>query len=582
MTHRVLLFSLSIAAAGVLAASRQGGPPADLVVVNAHVLTADDRFSTANAFAVRDGRFAAIGSDDEIRRLAGPETTVIDGRGRTVLPGLIDTHVHALGVAEAETAQPFRNLRSIQELQDWLREETARQPHGTWIWTPRTYPTRLREHRFPTRGELDAAAPHHPVIVDCAYAFALNTAALKAAGITRDTPDPPGGSVVKDASGEPTGLLRNARGLLSRFPRQSAGALPLDMLERVHRQYLAAGITSVIERGASVEGYDAYRRLKQEDRLRVRSTITVRIPRPEDPAATEKFIESLPARSGEGDELLKMGQLKLVADGGILIGTAFMRQPYGPGARQLYALDDPRDRGFLTLTPPQLTAAFGAGHRLGWQMVIHVTGDAGVDVALDAIEAAQQAAPRSDARHTLLHAYFVHPETAARAAKLGVLVDTQPAWHYKDGDALADALGAERLEPFIGVKTLREAGVTVSLNTDHMFGLDPDGAMNPFNPFLTIYNATTRRTESGRTIGAAERISREEALRMMTIAAARFSFDEQDRGSIEPGKLADFVVLDAPFLTVPDDRLRRIRPDLTVVGGKIAYERRGTSGEVEK
>ena len=206
-------------------------------------------------------------------------------------------------------------------------------------------------------------------------------------------------------------------------------------------------------------------------------------------------------------------------------------------------------------------------------MVVHVTGDAGVDVVLDAIEAAQKEQPGQDRRHTLLHAYFVNRETAARAARLGVLVDTQPAWHYKDADALSKALGPERLAHFIGLRTWREAGVDVAINTDHMFGLDPNESLNPFNPFLTMYNATTRRTEAGQVIGGGEAVSRQDALRMMTSMAARFSFDEKSRGSIETGKLGDFVVLNEHLLTVPPERMREIRAELTIVGGRVAFER---------
>jgi predicted amidohydrolase YtcJ len=319
--------------------------------------------------------------------------------------------------------------------------------------------------------------------------------------------------------------------------------------------------------------------------LHVRATVTIRIPHPETAADVERFISELPfpppsqssadsiGRPGGGDEWLKVGPLKIVADGGILIGTSFMRQPYGLSARDLYAVDDPGYRGFLTLTPQQISSAFAIGHRHGWQMVAHVTGDAGVDAVLDAIEAAQKEQPATDRRHTLLHAYFVNRETAVRAARLGVLVDTQPAWHYKDGDALSKALGGERLAHFIGLRTWREAGVDVAINTDHMFGLDPNESLNPFNPFLTMYSATTRRTESGQVVGASEAVSREEALRMMTSMAARFSFDEKNRGSIETGKLADFVVLSEHLLTVPAERMRQIRADLTVVGGRVVYER---------
>ena len=564
-------------ASGTAPSSQAGVSPADLVLLDGRIFTVDERFSTASALAVREGRFVAVGSNDGIRGYIGPGTRVIQGRGRTVVPGIIDTHVHALDVAAGEAVQPFRNLSSIAELQDWIRVEAARRPRGTWIWTPRTYPTRLREHRFPTRIELDAAATTHPIVVDCAYAFSLNSAALAAAGITRDTPQPPGGSIVKDASGEPTGVLRNAGSLLARFGYKT-GAPPLDALEQVHRQYLAAGITSVIERGATLDGYQTYKALHAARRLLVRSTVTIRVPNAGDAAAVERFIDQLdelPVAFGEGDEWLKVGPLKLVVDGGILIGTSFMRAPYGRGARELYALDDPEDRGFLSLTPEQIRNAVAIIHRRGWQMVAHVTGDAGVDAVLDAIEAAQKQYPASDRRHTLIHAYFVHPETAARAARLGVLVDTQPAWYYKDADALATGLGRDRLAHFIGLQTWRKAGVEVAINTDHMLGLDRNEALNPFNPFLTIYAATTRKTQSGQVVSGDEAVSREEALRMMTSAAARFSFDEKDRGSIETGKLGDFVILDDHLMTAPAERLRTLQPVMTVIGGRVVFDRAG-------
>jgi predicted amidohydrolase YtcJ len=346
------------------------------------------------------------------------------------------------------------------------------------------------------------------------------------------------------------------------------------MLERVHQQYLATGITSIIERGASVAGHKSYDDLRRAGRLSVRATVTIRIPRPADAGEVERFVGTLPFRPGEGDEWLKVGPLKITADGGILIGTAFMREPYGLGARELYSIDDPKYRGFLTLTPEQIAAAIAIGHRHGWQMLVHVTGDAGVDVVLDAFEAAQKQEPAADRRHTLTHAYFVHPDSSARAARLGVFVDTQPAWYYKDASVLAAGLGRSRLERFIGLRTLREAGVEATINTDHMLGLDRNDALNPFNPFLTIYAATTRRTEQGEVIGARESVSREEALRMMTSAAARFSFDESSRGSIERGKLGDFVMLDTDILTCPAEKLPSIRPVLTVVGGRIAFDRR--------
>jgi predicted amidohydrolase YtcJ len=434
------------------------------------------------------------------------------------------------------------------------------------------FPTRVKERRLPTRAELDAAAPAHPVAIDGAYALMLNTAALRAAGITGETPDPPGGAIVRDAQGQATGLLRNVGGLLSRFRPHEDDNVSLDLLERVHRQYSAVGITSVIERGSSVAGYRAYESLKREKRLHVRSSVTIRLPAGSE-AESARFLDEMPLAFGSGDEWLKVGPLKIIVDGGILAGTSFMREPYGLRSRTLYGVDDPHYRGFLTLPPQQIDRAIGLGHARGWQMVAHVTGDAGVDAVLDAIEAAQRKDGAAGRRHTLIHAYFPNPETARRAARLSVLVDTQPAWYFKDADALADALGEARLERFIGLRTWLDAGVRTALNTDHMFGLDPDSAMNPFNPFLTMATAITRRTDGGRVIGAGETVTREEALRMMTRDAAWFSFDEANRGSIEVGKLGDLVILSDDLLTCPPERIRHIRPDATVLGGKVVYER---------
>lgn len=590
MLRRALAIAAIVASFAIVAGAVAGGQsaePADLVVVNGHILTVDRAFTVAKAVAVRTGRFIAVGSDAQVRPLIGPATRVIDAAGRTVIPGLIDSHVHATGVASAEASQPYRNLESIAAIQDWVKTETARVPAGAWIWSPRVFPTRLRDRRFPTRDELDAAAPHHPVAIDGAYAWMLNTSALRAAGITGATPDPSGGAIVRDAKGQPTGLLRNVGGMLSRFMPTDEQAIPLDLLERVHREYNRVGITSVIERGASVEGYRAYASLRRGNRLHVRSTITIRIPGiPDCPAGGDgqpcreqlteiaRFIRNLPYKAGSGDEWLKMGPLKIVADGGILAGTSFMREPYGLGSRELYGVDDPGYRGFLTLTPQQIKAAMSVGHSLGWQMVAHVTGDAGVDTVLDAIEAAQKNQAVTGRRHTLVHAYFPTVETARRAARLNVPVDTQPAWYFKDADALAEALGRSRVEHFIGLRTWLDAGVRTALNTDHMFGLDPDSALNPFNPFLTMHVATSRQTEGGQVFGAGETVTREQALRMMTIDAAYLSFDEGNRGSIEVGKLGDLVVLSDHILTCPQERVRHIRPAYTVVGGKVIFEPR--------
>jgi predicted amidohydrolase YtcJ len=558
------------AAAG--SAAQTTSAPADLVVVNGKVLTVDRRFRVVEAVAIRGGVFVLAGTNQQARKLVGPATRVIDAGGRSVIPGLIDSHVHALGVAENEARGAFRDLRSIPEIQDWIREEVKSSPEGRWLWSPRVFPTRVRERRFPTRAELDAVAPRHPVVIDGAYALMLNTTALEAAGIGPSTQAPEGGAIVKDAQGQPTGLLRNVGRMLAKYQPPDEGETPSSALEQVHRRYNQVGITSVIERGAGLNGYRAYRRLHAEGRLHVRANVTLRVASDGTVAGTEAFVRSLPLRFGEGDDRVRVGALKIVGDGGILAGTSFMREPYGLRAAELYGVDDPAYRGFLTLSPEKITNIIRTGHRLGWQMCSHITGDGGVDAVLDAVEAADADQPIRDRRYTLIHAYFPNPSAARRAARLGVCVDTQPAWYYKDADALVTALGEERLRPFIGLVEWLRAGVRVALNTDHMFGLDPNTSLNPYNPFLTMYVAVTRKTEGGRVIGPEQAVSREEALRMMTVNAAYLSFDEGKKGSIEVGKLGDLAVLSDDFMSCPPERIKDIRVLATVLGGEVVHE----------
>jgi predicted amidohydrolase YtcJ len=578
MVPRPFRFAMSCALALALCAAPPASPesaPADLVVTGGKVLTVDAGFRVAEAVAIRDGVFVLVGTSAQARELIGPRTRVVDAGGMTVIPGLIDSHVHALGVAEAETRGAFRDLRTIAEIQAWLREKTAAVPEGQWVFSPRVFPTRLAERRLPTRAELDAAAPRHPVVVDAAYALMVNTPALQAAGIGPDTPSPRGGAIVKDEQGRPTGLLRNVGSLLDRFqgPRRPERLLPA--LEDVHRRYNEAGITSVIERAADLAGYRAYAQLRAQGRPRVRATVTIRVDSDGTVEGTEAFLRSLPLRPGEGDDLLRVGALKIFADGGILAGTAFMREPYGPAAASLYGVADPSYRGFLTIAADKIRNIVRTGHRMGWQMCAHVTGDAGVDTVLDAFEAADADRPIRDRRFTLIHAYFPTPEVARRAAALGVAVDTQPAWYYKDADALLPALGEPRLRPFLGLAEWLRAGVKVVLNTDHMFGVDPEASLNPYNPFLTMAVAVTRRTEGGQVIGPEQAISREDALRMMTANAAWLSFEEGRKGSIEVGKLGDLVVLSDDYLACPPERIRKIRAVVTVLGGTVVHEAAG-------
>jgi predicted amidohydrolase YtcJ len=565
---------------------QQPAPPADVVVWNAKVVTVDAAFSRAQAVAIRDGVFAAVGTNDDVKKLIGAGTRVIDAKGKTVVPGLIETHVHATGAARGEVTQPFVQLHSIGEIQDWVRARAKETPPGSWIQLPRVDVTRIREGRIPTRADLDAAAPNHPAVYTWDYGGltqvqVLNSAAIKAAGLTKQTPDPEGGKIYRNPDGELTGVMDNGRALLNKvIPQRTVSeAEYLQSLARLMGRYNESGITSIFERSSGPDGYRNYQQLKSEGRLPVRVTVTIRINPKGTVEDTERVLRALPFKYGDGDDWVRVGPLKIGVDGGTLYGTAYMREPYPKNSFALYRITDPAYRGSFRpgITAEGLKNSIRTGHRLGWQMSTHVTGNAGVDAVLDAVEAANADSPIVNRRFTLIHAYFPDAKTAQRAARLGVVVDTQPAWFYKDGDALVRALGIDRIKSFIGLKVWQQAGVTVALNADHMQGFDPVTSLNPYHPFLAMYAAVTRKTQSGQVIGPDQRVSREDALRMTTIDAAKLSFDEKRKGSIEVGKFGDLAILSDDYLTCDEDRIIGIRSLVTIVGGKVVYERPGAS-----
>lgn len=574
---------IALAAAGLaqpLAHSAEES--ASLVVLNGKVLTVDERFSVAEAVAVRAGRFVYVGSNSGARSFIGDATRVLDARGKSVVPGLLETHVHTAGVARDQFEEPFRQLSSLAEVQQWVRDRATRTKPGDWIRIPRVDLTRFQEGRFPTREELDRMLSDRPVVFDWSYAGinqvqVLNSAAMTAAGITRDTPDPDGGRIVRDAQGNPTGMIRNARSLIAAHVRDPRGRSVdrerlMKELENVHQHYNAVGITSITDRGMDIETYRMYTELKQQGRLRVRTTATLRAGG-QGAGNAIRQIQNLPLKPGDGDDWLKPGLLKTRIDGGLLYGTAYLREPFlAEGSARYYDLPGGKNRGELMTPAEDVKAIIRAGHKAGWQVGAHVAGDAGVDVLLDAFEAADRDSPIAPRRPTLVHAYLPNAETARRAARLGVVVDTQPVVYYKDGDALAETLGKDRVARVFGLNEWLKAGVKVAINADHMMGLDPDRAMQPYNPFLALYVAVTRKTESGRVHGPEQRVTRPQALRMVTIDAAYLNFDEKKLGSIEVGKLADLAILDADFMQCPEEQIRRIKVTATVVDGKVVYE----------
>ena len=555
--------------------------PVDLVVVNAKVLTVDSNNTVAEAVAIRGNTFAAVGTTDVIRRMAGPQTRVIDAGGRTVIPGFIESHVHATGAARGEVSQPFVQLHSIQEIKDWVRARAGEAGPGGWVRLPRVDVTRIREGRLPNKGDLDEAAPANPAVYTWQYANrniqVLNDAAIKASKIGKSTVAPKGCTLHFAADGEFTGKMENCQSLLNIPEREVTDARYLDSLAALMKRYNEVGITSITERSSNAAGFRDYQKLHAQGRLPLRARVTIRIGTGDNSeAAIERIITGLGVKYDEGDDRVRVGPLKIGIDGGTLYGTSVMREPYPATSHALYGITDPKYSGEFGrgqgLTAEGVRNYVRVGNRLGWQLSSHVTGDRGVDIVLDAIAAANTEQSMLDKRYNLIHAYFASADTARRAASLGAVVDTQPMWFYKDGDALLKALGPKYMNTFIGVKTWKDNGVTVALNADHMQGFDPVGALNPYHPPLAMQAAITRKTQGGQVIGPDERISRMDALRMTTINAAYIGFEEKKKGSIEAGKLADLAILTADFLTVPEDQIMNIKSFITIVDGRVVYE----------
>lgn len=561
-----------------LLASAQTFPPqpstpegrADVMYYGGKIITMDPERPLAEAVTITGDRIRAVGSTQEVGRTIGPATVQINLEGATVIPGLIDSHVHPIGAALAERDEPIPVLRDFAQLRDWVRAR----PGDGLVFVPKVYSTRLAERRYPTRQELDAWAPGRLVMLDNGYASVLNSAALAKAGITRETPEPADGKIIRDKQGEPTGLILGARRLVAPLLSSRPATFDDELagLRKMQQAYNQVGLTSVIDRSLGPDGFAVYQKLWSEGGMTVRTYLTRTVNAERDRAAIEAEIRALGPVTGFGDDMMRVGSLKIFLDGGILIGTAFLRAPYGEHT-EVYGFSDPDYRGVLRVERETIQAIARTAYDTGWQMTAHTTGGASTDALLDAYEAVDRVSSIKDRRFTLTHANFPSPETIARAKKLGVVMDLQPAWHHFDGPALAKVLGPERMKSFHPYKSLFDAGVVVAGGSDHMIKFDSIDAINPYNPFFGMWMVISRKTATGEVFNPDQRISREQALQMWTRNAAYLSFEEAVKGSIEPGKLADLVILDRDILTCPEDEIREIQAVQTILGGKVVYRR---------
>ncbi|HZU06838.1 MAG TPA: amidohydrolase [Chloroflexota bacterium] len=534
----------------------------DLLLINGRVLTLDARNTVAEALAIKEGKILAVGTTAEIEALAGPRTEAIDLQGRTALPGLVDTHVHLASEAAAahqvEVRDFYVEIRTLSELLDRLRERAAATPPGEWVVAHGSpmQEFRLAERRRPTRAELDAAVPNHPAFVYFgAHITVANSRALAAAGITRDTPDPPGGAIERDATGEPTGVLKERAQQLVKRLAPGAQALEEGILALLHR-CLARGVTSIHDILTSREEVQAYERLAASGRLPVRVHMLLRVI--ESKFSKESLLD-LGLVHGLGNEFLKLGGIKMSVDGGFTGRNAAFYEPLE---------GEPHNCGLIRIEMGELEETVWRYHEAGMRICTHAMGDRATDMVLEAYEKALRRLPRPDHRHRVEHLgnWLMTPERLARVRALQVIPVPNPSMFYYLGDMALATLGARRLERGFPFRSLLANGSPL------VFGSDAPGYW-PVDLLRDIGNAVTRITLSGTTIAPEERITVLDALRAATVNAAYVGFEEHRLGTLEPGKLADIAVLARDPLAVAPEELKDIPVDLTLVQGKVVYRR---------
>jgi predicted amidohydrolase YtcJ len=538
---------------------------ADLILLNGRVLTMNARHAAVEAVALRDGKIVAVGASVEIESLAGASTQMIDLDGRTAIPGLTDCHVHlASDASRAVEAVECRDLYdsaidSVAAIVSRIREWAGSTPPGQWI-VARGSPLadcRLEERRLPTRAELDAAAPKNPTYISFgAHVVIANTPALRDRGITRDTPDPQGGAVLKDSAGEPTGEFRERAQFLVRRrddavdPEILAERIAIELEKCSHR-----GVTSIHDIVISKEEVQAYQLLARAGRLPVRVQMLIRVI---ESSFNKQSLLDLGLVHGLGSEWLQIGGIKMSIDGGFTGRNAAFREPLAGDPGQLL--------GLSRIDQKELDETVDLYHALGMRICTHAIGDLAMDMILDAYEKAFVRRPRRDHRHRVEHMgnWMMTPERVARAKRLGILPIANPPFLFFLGDPVVEMLQRRVTDGGFPFRTLWNAGFPLS------FGSDAPGYY-PVDPLRDLGTAVAHQTLSGQRISSNEVLTRHEALRSQTINAAYTSFQERTLGSLEVGKLADIAVLGDDPLTFAPERFHELPVDITIAGGRIVH-----------
>ena len=525
---------------------------ADTVIRRANVITIDPAQPRATAVAMRDGRIIGVGSDTDVATLVGPSTKTLDLAGKTVLPGFIDAHIHVLSSGTRHVMAADCSLPTIGDIQDALRERVVVTPVGQWVQGFKFDDTKTAENRFLRREDLDAVSAEHPILVShrAGHVYFGNTLALERAGYHDKSPDPPGGRLGRNPdTGRLDGVIyeRAADELREHHLPVESADTRREGLRVICEMLNRAGLTSVHD--ARVTDYEL--RTYQEGRdtgdltLRVYALMWYRY----FPALRDAGITA-----GMGDDRLRIGGIKMVADGAIASRTAYLSEPY---------VGSCCDHGILTMTEDEIADNVMEMHAAGFQVCIHANGDSTIDYVLKAYEAAQAAYPRPDPRHRVEHCTLVNPDLLTRMNRLGAVATPFCTYVYYHGEKM-QFYGEERLQWMFAQRSFMDYGVMSTGATDY-----PPG---PFEPLMGIQSCVTRTDSEGREWGLNQRISVEDALRIYTLNGAYAGFEENLKGSIEVGKLADFTVLAEDPTSIDPFGIKDIPVERTIVGGETVYE----------
>ena len=539
-------------------------PHPDLILYNGKIRTFAGS-AICEALACAGGRIVATGSSDEIRRLAGPDTESFDLEGRTTIPGLTDTHVHLSekGTAEKELVDCrdfYVDVNSVADILQRLANAASSAPKGSWIVAHGSpmQDFRIKDKRFPDRHDLDRAAPDHPVSISFgAHVTIGNTPALAAAKITRDTPDPAGGHIRHDPqTGEPTGELHERAQLILKKVAPEFNYLQLkDGIVFALNQCLERGVTTVHDIVRYAEPVRAYQELYKEGRMHARVSI---LPRVIESMIESKSLIELGLITGFGNDWLRIGGVKMSIDGGITGRNACFHEPYE---------NDEHNHGIIRIQQDELNHTVQVCHDAGLRCCVHAIGDKAFDMALDAYENAIEHSPRKDHRHRIEHMgnWLATPKLMQRMVRSGIVAIPNIAFAYYIGDAILDCVGERRLTKAFPFRTLLKNGVIIA------GGSDSPGYW-PVDPLRDIATAASRKMRWGDVWVPEERISVSEAFAMHTTTASWVGFEENDKGTLEVGKLADIAVLAEDPFDIQPEHIKDLKVEMTVVGGEVKYQ----------